>query len=309
VSGCEFDTAIFTNLSRDHIGDKEHQSMEEYLLAKCRLFGMCRRGIVNLDSEAAPKVIEEARCRVYGFGFRAGADIRAVNVKLLPRQVEFDLISPWYAGRVDVNIPGRFSVYNALAAAGASGLLDIPQTALEAGLTKVQVPGRAESVDTKRNFSILLDYAHTPDSLENILTTVKGYAVGRVLCVFGCGGDRDRQKRPMMGAIAGRLADYTIITSDNPRTEEPESIIAQIEEGMKTTGSKYTRISDRREAIRHAMESAQAGDVIVLAGKGHETYQIFKDKTIHFDEREVVWEILQEMDTIQRSRNNDTIEY
>jgi UDP-N-acetylmuramoyl-L-alanyl-D-glutamate--2,6-diaminopimelate ligase len=158
----------------------------------------------------------------------------------------------------------------------------------------VHVPGRAELVDTGRNFSVIIDYAHTPDSLENILNTVRDYAAGRVLCIFGCGGDRDRTKRPMMGAISGELADYTIITSDNPRTEDPETIIAQIAEGIKGTTAKYSCISDRREAIKHAILEAKAGDVLVLAGKGHETYQTFKDRTIHFDEREVVRDLLEE---------------
>jgi UDP-N-acetylmuramoyl-L-alanyl-D-glutamate--2,6-diaminopimelate ligase len=296
VAACEFDTGVFTNLSRDHIGQKEHASMEEYLQAKCRLFKMCRRGLVNLDSEYAGKVMEEAECGVMTFGIREKADIRAYDIVKMPRHVEFSIASPWYGGRLRVNIPGGFSVYNALAAAGVSGLLGTSREAVEAGLASVQVPGRAESVDTGRDFSVIIDYAHTPDSLENILATVRDYAAGRVVCIFGCGGDRDRAKRPMMGAISGRLADYTVLTSDNPRTEEPDSILRQIEEGIKATGGKYTCIRDRREAIRHAIRGAGPGDVLVLAGKGHETYQIFHDRTICFDEREVVRELLKEPD-------------
>jgi UDP-N-acetylmuramoyl-L-alanyl-D-glutamate--2,6-diaminopimelate ligase len=296
VAACEFDTGVFTNLSRDHIGQKEHASMEEYLQAKCRLFKMCRRGLVNLDSEYAGKVMEEAECDVMTFGIREKADIRAYDIVKMPRHVEFSIASPWYGGRLRVNIPGGFSVYNALAAAGVSGLLGTSREAVEAGLASVQVPGRAESVDTGRDFSVIIDYAHTPDSLENILATVRDYAAGRVVCIFGCGGDRDRAKRPMMGAISGRLADYTVLTSDNPRTEEPDSILRQIEEGIKATGGKYTCIRDRREAIRHAIRGAGPGDVLVLAGKGHETYQIFHDRTICFDEREVVRELLKEPD-------------
>ncbi len=174
-------------------------------------------------------------------------------------------------------------------------MLGVPQEHISKGLERVQVPGRAEPVDTGRGFSVIIDYAHTPDSLENILTTVRDYAAGRVVCIFGCGGDRDRSKRPMMGEISGRLADYTVITSDNPRSEDPDSIIAQIEEGIKGTQGKYICISNRREAIRHALSTAEAGDVLVLAGKGHETYQTFKDKTIHFDEREIVRELLLEI--------------
>ena len=294
VKYCDFDTGVFTNLSRDHISPAEHASMEEYLLAKCILLKNCRQGLINLDSEFASRVMKEAQCEIYTYGIDSKADIRAANIKMLPGSVMFDLITPWYSQKIKVNIPGRFSVYNALAAAGVCGLSGISKEATAAGLERVQVPGRAEPVDTGRDFSVIIDYAHTPDSLQNILETVKGYAPGRVICVFGCGGDRDRTKRPMMGEISGRLADYTVITSDNPRTEDPEAIITQIEEGIKRTGSSYICITDRREAIRHAMMSAAAGDVIILAGKGHETYQTFSDRTIHFDEREVVREILEE---------------
>jgi UDP-N-acetylmuramoyl-L-alanyl-D-glutamate--2,6-diaminopimelate ligase len=294
VSFCEFDTGVFTNLSRDHISPSEHASMDEYLEAKCMLFKTCKKGLVNADSEYAEHVAGEAKCRVLTYGIDNDADIRAVNIRKLPQSVEFDIVSPWYGGRLKVNIPGKFSVYNALAAAGVSGLGGIPRDAVKAGLERVQVPGRAELVHTGRDFSVIIDYAHTPDSLENILNTVKDYAAGRVVCVFGCGGDRDRAKRPMMGAISGRIADYTVITSDNPRTEDPESIIRDIEEGMKTTGGIYTSVCDRREAIKHAVTGAKPGDVVILAGKGHETYQVFADKTIHFDEREVVRDILEE---------------
>ncbi len=294
VKYCEFDTGVFTNLSRDHISTSEHASMEDYLLAKCMLFKICKRGLVNLDSSYALKVMEEAECPIHTYSLDSDSDIRAVNISKMPGSVEFDIISPWYGGRFRVNIPGRFSVYNALAAAGVCGLLGIGEEAVRAGLEKVQVPGRAEFVDTGTDFSVIIDYAHTPDSLENILRTVRDYASGRVICVFGCGGDRDRSKRPMMGRISGSLADYTVITSDNPRTEDPEAIISQIEEGIKETAAKYACITDRREAIRHALLNAAAGDVVVLAGKGHETYQIFADRTIHFDEREVVRDILEE---------------
>jgi UDP-N-acetylmuramoyl-L-alanyl-D-glutamate--2,6-diaminopimelate ligase len=305
VRYCDFDTGVFTNLSRDHISPAEHSSMEEYLSAKCILFRNCRKGVVNLDSIYAAKVLEQACCKIYTYGIDNESDVRAVNLEMSSGGVRFDLVSPWYNQRICVNIPGRFSVYNALAAAGVCGLSGVPEEALTAGLERVQVPGRAEPVDTGRDFSVIIDYAHTPDSLENILATVRGYAAGRVVCVFGCGGDRDRSKRPMMGEISGRLADYTVITSDNPRTEEPEAIVAQIEEGIKPTGSKYICITDRREAIRHALNSAASGDVIVLAGKGHETYQTFGDRTIHFDEREVVREILDD-DFRQRSIYDQT---
>lgn len=293
VSCCEYEIGVFTNLTKDHIGPREHSSMEEYLKAKCKLFKMCKKGLVNLDSEFAPEVIREAKCETLTFGIDSAADIRAVDVIKHPQSVEFKAITPWWTENgIKVNIPGRFSVYNALASIGVCGLLGVSPEVVKAGLEKVQVPGRAELVDTGRDFSVMIDYAHTPDSLNNILKTVKDYAPGRVVSLFGCGGDRDRTKRPMMGEISGKIADFTIITSDNPRTEEPSAIVRDIEEGIKRTDGKYVVIVDRHEAIKYALDNAQPGDVVVLAGKGHETYQTFKDKTIHFDEREVVRDIL-----------------
>lgn len=295
VGYCEFDTAVFTNLSRDHISPNEHASMEEYLAAKCMLFKMCKSGVINSDSQYAPAVIKQAECDTTTYGIDNKCDIMAIDIQKKPGSVVFNLVSPWYSGSHRVNIPGKFSIYNALAAIGVSGHMGISQEAVRAGLERVQVPGRAELVDTGRDFSVIIDYAHTPDSLENILSAVKDYARGRVICVFGCGGDRDKAKRPMMGSISGRLSDYTVITSDNPRTEDPDAIIADIEEGIKTTGGRYICISNRSQAVEHAIVNAQAGDVIVLAGKGHETYQIFADKTIHLDEREIVHDIIEKM--------------
>jgi len=292
VKYCDFDTAVFTNLSRDHISPSEHASMDEYLEAKTLLFKYCKVGLVNSDCSYADRVIEKAGCGIFTYSINGKTDIRAVNPVYLPGAVRFDMVSPWYNRSFRVNIPGRFTVYNALAAASVSGVAGIPGDAVALGLERVQVPGRAEPVETGRDFSVIIDYAHTPDSLENILITVKAFTRGNVICVFGCGGDRDRTKRPMMGAVSGQYADYTVITSDNPRTEDPDAIIRDIEEGIKTTSGKYICITDRREAIRHAIASASSGDVVLLAGKGHETYQIFGDRTIHFDEREILREIL-----------------
>lgn len=294
VSCCDFEIGVFTNLTKDHIGPKEHASMEDYLEAKTKLFKMCEKGLINNDSEYAAEIIKKAECVLLTFGIVKKSDIMAVDIVKYPQSVEFKAVTPWFSGKMKVNIPGKFSVYNALAAIGVCGMLGIPIDAISAGLEKVQVPGRAELVDTGKDFSVMIDYAHTPDSLNNILNTVKDYAPGRVVSLFGCGGDRDRTKRPMMGEISGHIADFTVITSDNPRTEDPEAIINDIEEGIKKTGGRYIRIVDRREAIKYAIDNALAGDVVVLAGKGHETYQVFRDKTIHFDEREVVAEILDE---------------
>jgi len=295
VGYCEFDTAVFTNLSRDHISPSEHASMEEYLAAKCMLFKMCKCGVINVDSQYAPAVMEQTQYDTISYGVDGKCDVRAVDIIKKPRSVEFNIESPWYSGRFKVNIPGKFTIYNALAAISVCGQMGTAREAVKAGLERVQVPGRAELVDTGRDFSVIIDYAHTPDSLENILLAVKDYARGRVICVFGCGGDRDKKKRPMMGAISGRLSDYTVITSDNPRTEDPDAIIADIEEGIKTTGGKYICINDRSRAVQHAIVNAGAGDVILLAGKGHETYQVFADKTIHLDEREIVVSIIDQM--------------
>ena len=292
VRYCEFDTGVFTNLARDHISPSEHGSMEEYLEAKSMLFRSCKTGLVNKDCSYSERVIGKACCRILTYGMESEADIKAVNPVYLPGAVRFEMVSPWYHRSFSVMIPGRFSVYNALAAASVSGVSGIPAAAVAGGLEKVQVPGRAETVDTGRNFSVIIDYAHTPDSLQNILEAVRGYTAGKVICVFGCGGDRDRTKRSMMGIVSGQYADYTVITSDNPRTEDPDVIIKEIEEGIKTTSGRYICITDRREAIRHALTAAAAGDVVVLAGKGHETWQVFSDRTVHFDEREVVREII-----------------
>ena len=294
VSCCDYEIGVFTNLTKDHIGPKEHASMEDYLEAKTRLFRMCKKGLVNNDSEYTDEIMKKAECVLLTFGIDKKSDIMAADIVKHPQSVEFKVVTPWFSDRMKVNIPGKFSVYNALTAIGVCGMLGISSEAIKAGLEKVQVPGRAELVNTGRDFSVMIDYAHTPDSLENILSTVKDYAPGRVVSVFGCGGDRDKTKRPMMGEISGRIANFTIITSDNPRTEDPEAIVNDIEEGIRKSGGSYIRIVDRREAIKYALNNALAGDVIVLAGKGHETYQTFKDKTIHFDEREVVAEILDE---------------
>jgi UDP-N-acetylmuramoyl-L-alanyl-D-glutamate--2,6-diaminopimelate ligase len=299
VSGCEYDVGVFTNISQDHIGPKEHPNFEHYLNAKIKLFSMCKTGLINIDSKYGHEVIEKSKCDVLTFGIDNEADIKAKDIIHHPDSVEFNAVTPWGEKKIYVNIPGKFTVYNALASIGVCLKMGISFDVIAAGLVSVSVPGRAEVVETGREFTIMIDYAHTPDSLENILTTVKGFAPGRVVNLFGCGGDRDRTKRPVMGKISGEIADFTIITSDNPRTEDPTGIIKEIEDGMKTTPGEYITIVDRRQAIKHAIENAQKNDVIVLAGKGHETYQIFKDKTIHFDEREVVREILDEL-TVDR---------
>lgn len=293
VSGCDFDLGLFTNFSRDHIGPGEHETMEEYFNAKLKLFKMCKKGLVNIDSEYGRKIIEGASCEVLTYGINSDADIKAVDVKKHPGYIEFRVLSPWGSENIQVNIQGEFNVYNALGAIGVCCLSGVSFKDIKKGLERVSVPGRMEVVNTGRDFTVIIDYAHTPDSLEKILTTVKEYAPGRVVSMFGCGGDRDRGKRPIMGEISGRIADFTIITSDNPRTENPAAIVYDIEEGIKKINAPYIIIVDRREAIKYAILNAKPNDIIILAGKGHETYQQFADKTIHFDEREVVKDILE----------------
>ncbi len=293
VTCSNYDIGVFTNLSRDHLDF--HQTFENYLNAKAKLFGMCKKGLVNIDNEYGKKLVGKVSCELLTYAIESDADIKATEIISNPDSVEFKLLSPWGERHFKVNIPGTFSVYNALAAISVCSLMGISLDDIARGISNVTVPGRAEVAYAGKNFTIIIDYAHTPDSLENILKTVKAYAPGRVVSMFGCGGDRDKTKRPIMGEISGKLADFTIITSDNPRTEEPEAIITDIEAGIKNLKAEYKTIVSRREAISYAMKNAREKDIIVLAGKGHETYQIFKDKTIHFDEREVVKEVLSEM--------------
>ena len=296
VGHCHFGTAVFTNLSKDHIGENEHANMEEYAEAKSKLFTMCENALINRDSAYAGKMLgkaERSGAKNYTFGIDSECDFHAKNIITKQNGVEYDVAVGRREYRIVVPVPGRFSVYNSLAAFATSYLEGISPEQAAAGLRKVFVPGKAENVPTGRDFSVLIDYAHNPDSFINILTTVKEYAK-RTVFLFGCGGDRNRP-RELMGETAGKYADFTIITSDNPRSEDPESIVRDIEKGIIPTGADYICIVDRRSAIEYALKNARPGDVIVLAGKGHETEQILKDRTVPFDEREIVREILNTM--------------
>ena len=290
VGGCEFNLGLFTNLSPDHIGDTEHKDMDDYALAKSKLFKMCKKGLINIDSPYAGVMIENAECEIFTYGIDKDCDFRAVNIVLKPDGVEYDIKGMCPFTHISAAIPGRFSVYNSLAAVSACYLDGINMEKIAAGIKNIVVCGKAETVPTGRNFAVMIDYAHNPDSFINILTTARAFAK-RTVFLFGCGGDRNRP-RALMGKTAGEYADFTIVTSDNPRTEDPESIVRDIEKGIIETGKPYICIVNRQEAIEYAIKNAQEGDVIILAGKGHETYQIFKDRTIHFDEREIVKEAL-----------------
>jgi len=291
VYGINFEIGIFTNLTQDHLDF--HVTMENYLEAKKKLFDISKVSIINGDDIYGKDIIKSFDNNVKTYSIEEMSDYKAENIKVSPRGVIFDVISENKKYSLRLGIPGRFSVYNALSVFAACAELSVKtETVLNALTVANGVKGRAETVYTLTDYTVIIDYAHTPDGLENIISTVKSFATGRVITLFGCGGDRDSTKRSIMGEIAGKLSDYCIITSDNPRTEEPMEIINQIEEGMKKTDCEYTVIENRKEAIGYALSIAKADDCIILAGKGHETYQILGKEKIHFDEREVVKEFL-----------------
>jgi len=292
VYGIQYEVGVFTNLTQDHLDF--HGTMEAYLEAKSLLFNQSNKGVINLDDPHAAYLIEHARCPVMTFSEEdVTADIVAKRIRLHPHKVEFCVLTIGLLIDVEVGIPSRFTVQNALAAITAARQLGLDLHQAADALKKCHgVKGRMEVVPTGRDFTVLIDYAHTPDALEKVLTSCRELARGRLVCLFGCGGDRDPIKRPIMGEIATRLADFTIITSDNPRTEEPGKIIEDILKGVNAPKSRYVVIENRREAIAYALDNAQKDDLIVLAGKGHETYQIIGKEKFHFDEREIVREHL-----------------
>ncbi|MBR5134644.1 MAG: UDP-N-acetylmuramoyl-L-alanyl-D-glutamate--2,6-diaminopimelate ligase [Clostridia bacterium] len=288
VEGCVFDAAVFTNLTQDHLD--YHKTMEAYCEAKKRLFTRARRAIINADDAWAESIVDGFDGEIYRYSAKSeDATYTARNIVTRASGVEFDLKD---AGRICMAIPGYFSVYNAMASAVCALSLGIDgDTVREALGGTCGVKGRAEVVPTGREYTMVIDYAHTPDGLENICRTLKDCADGRLVVLFGCGGDRDKTKRPKMAAIAAQYADFTIVTSDNPRTEDPVAILRDVTAGLPD-GAAHTVIENRIEAIEWAMANAQAGDTILLAGKGHETYQILKDGVIHLDEREVIADAL-----------------
>ena len=293
VAGCDFDIGVFTNFSQDHISKNEHPDMQDYFNSKTKLFKMCKKAYINVDDYMVaklPKLLPEGAFTTYGIDNYC--NILAKDITITNSYVDFKVKIGSKNERIKTCIPGRFSVYNSLAAICIGQILGANAEQIKEALEEVRVPGRSELVENKKGLTIMIDYAHSPESLENILKAVKSYTKGRVISVFGCGGDRDNSKRPLMGKISGEIADYTIITSDNPRTEEPAKIIAQIEEGIKNTKGKYTVIVDRTEAIKAAIQMADKRDCIVLAGKGHEPYQEINGVKYPFDERKIVNEIL-----------------
>ena len=293
VDGCHFDYVAFTNFSEDHISEKEHPNMEDYLQSKLKLFKMCKTGFVNIDDlqgNKIPAMFPDSD--ITGYGIDNFGNFLAKDITITNSYVDFKAKIADRNERVKVDIPGRFTVYNALCAICVCRKIGIESQVMKEALEKIKVPGRSEMVENKLEIPIMIDYAHSPESLQNILQAVKSYTRGRVISVFGCGGDRDTRKRPVMGEISGKIADYTIITSDNPRTENPESIVNEIEEGIKKTKGKYEVIVDRVEAITKAIQMANKTDIIVLAGKGHEPYQEINGVKHPFDERIIVNDII-----------------
>ena len=295
VDGCNFDYCIFTNLYKDHISLKEHTDMDEYFQSKLKLFSMSPVGFVNADDFKCNKIIKSSpNCKIKTYAVDNKADLIAKDITITNISVDFKIKLTTKNERIKVNIPGRYSVYNALAAISLADYIGIDAEKIKEGLANIVVPGRNELVPNKEDLSVMIDYAHTAESLENILRATKTYTQGRVICVFGCGGDRDKEKRPCMGEVAGRLADYTIITTDNPRTEDPKAIISDIEKGIAKTKGKYEIIEDRVEAIKKAVKMINKRDIVILAGKGHELTQEINGVKNPFDERKIVKEILGE---------------
>ncbi len=298
TAGIDFEIGIFTNLGRDHIGPNEHKDFEDYKRCKGLLFQQCRLGIANVDDEYFADVFSKATCRVETFGFSEKADLRAEDTHLVSR--------PGYLGvayhaaglmdfDVEIDIPGKFSVYNSLTAIAVCRHFQVPGEQIQKALKEANVKGRIEMIPVSDEFTLMIDYAHNAMSLESLLTTLKEYEPARLVCLFGCGGNRSRDRRYEMGEVSGRLADLSIITSDNPRFEEPQAIIDDIKTGIQRTDGKYVEICDRKEAIKYAIEHGQRGDVIVLAGKGHEDYQEIKGVKYPMDERVLIREILEEL--------------
>ena len=298
TAGIPFEIGIFTNLGKDHIGPNEHKDFEDYKRCKAMLFQQCRLGIANVDDKYFHDIFKNATCKVETFGFSKDADLRAENVQLVSR--------PGYLGvayhvaglmdfDVEIDIPGTFSVYNSLTAIAVCRHFGVPVEKIKEALKKAKVKGRIEMIKVSDEFTLMIDYAHNAMSLESLLTTLKEYHPKRLVCLFGCGGNRSKDRRYEMGEVSGRLADLTVITSDNPRFEEPQAIIDDIKTGIGRTEGKYVEICDRKEAIKYAIQHGQPGDVIVLAGKGHEDYQEIKGVKYPMDERVLIAEVLEEL--------------
>ena len=293
VDGCHFDIALFTNLTQDHLD--YHGSFESYAEAKRRLFTICDTAVINADDRYASFMTEGLECKTVYFGIDSPeCEYSAKNIKCFADSVRYELLTPESIGRVNIKIPGHFTVYNSMGAAVCALLTGADfDSVLNAVSSSSGVPGRVEVVPTETDYTVVIDYAHSPDGLENVISSVRRTTEGKVITVFGCGGDRDKTKRPKMGKIVGDLSDVAVVTSDNPRSEDPVLIVEDILEGMKGCKAQLVVEVDRTQAIKKAMGLAGKGDVVLLAGKGHETYQILSGGKIHYDEREIVKAILE----------------
>lgn len=298
TAGIPFEIGIFTNIEPDHIGPGEHSSFEDYMRCKGLLFRQCKVGIVNVDDKHWKDVLEGYTCTLETFGFSEEADLRAENPQLVKK--------PGYLGvsytaqglvdmDVEIDVPGKFSIYNSLTAIAICRHFQVTAQDMKQALKAAKVKGRIEMVKVSDDFTLMIDYAHNAMSLKSLLTTLKEYEPARLVCLFGCGGNRSKLRRYEMGEVSGQLADLTVITSDNPRFEEPQEIIDDIKKGMAKTDGKYVEIPDRKEAIRYVIANGQPGDVIVLAGKGHEDYQEIKGKKYPMDERVLIQDVLEEL--------------
>lgn len=294
VYGIEFSQGIFTNLTQDHLDF--HKTFENYFNAKSKLFKICKHSVVNVDDSYGIKLLEKINSRVTTYSIEKESDLKGTDINLESTGIIFNLKGNEKTYKVQLPIPGRYNVYNALGCIGAALDEGIDMDTIIEGLSKVTVPGRCENLTLGMNlgFQVIRDYSHTPDSLKNILENLRELTKGKLICIFGCGGDRDRTKRPIMGEIGTELSDIAIITSDNPRSEDPYMILEDIKAGVEK--SNYKLIENRREAIKTALLLGEKDDIIVIAGKGHETYQILKNETIHFDEKEVVLELIEELE-------------
>lgn len=290
VAGMSFDYGVFTNLSPDHIGPNEHKDFDEYLDCKSRLFRMCRIGIVNADDEHKDEIVKNATCEIKTFGTK-DADMTATKIEHVNEAGNLSMkfhAEGLLEGDIIVGLPGRFNIYNGMCAACVGALLGLPRDIILHALEHVEVRGRVENVPTGRNFSVLIDFAHNGVSTESVLKTLRGYNPGRIVAIFGCGGNRSKLRRYEMGEAVGNLAELAIVTSDNPRTEDVNDIIEDIKVGLAKTKGEYVVIPDRQEAVNYAVQNAKEGDMIILLGKGHEEYQEINGVKHHYSEREAV---------------------
>lgn len=298
VSGFIFDYGIFMNLEPDHIGPNEHKDMADYILCKSLLFKQCKVGIVNVDDSHVDEILKDHTCVVETFGCSEQAQLCAKNMQLLQRPgflgIQYKL-EGLISMDVEIDFPGKFSVYNSLAAIAICRHFNVKEEIIKEALSKVKVRGRVEPVNVSDQYTVIIDYAHNAMSLENLLSSMREYKPKRLVCLFGCGGNRDKNRRYEMGEISSKLADLTVVTSDNPRYEKPEDIIADILIGVKKASGEYISIPDRKEAIRSCIQNARQGDLIIIAGKGHESYQEIQGVKYKMDDRELIQEIVNEM--------------